>query len=313
MFVEATTGHEEETMGTGYTIRIFVADGDPEGIRVIDQMNWTGTGVVFPRNLWPKVRTRPEFDRAGVYILVGYEEGDEELPRVYIGEGDGIRARIESHGQQKSFWTWGIAFTGAALNKAHVQWIEYALVKKAQEAGQCVLDNGNTPRAPALSEHEEADVSGFVDQMLRILPLVNLHAFEPPRPVAMVPPTEKPVAPKEREVHDTIVVPAKPDGFEEVFLGKNQWYAVRIAGAMLDKIKYCAVYQAAPISAVTHVAPVKQIEPYGDAGKYRLIFAAPPIAIGPIPFGNAPGGYMQGIRYTNYAKLKSAKQVTELF
>jgi hypothetical protein len=28
-----------------YTIRIFVADGDPEGVRVIDRMNWTGTGT----------------------------------------------------------------------------------------------------------------------------------------------------------------------------------------------------------------------------------------------------------------------------
>jgi hypothetical protein len=41
---------------SGYTIRIFVADGDPEGIRIIDQMNWTGKGIVFPRALWPKVR-----------------------------------------------------------------------------------------------------------------------------------------------------------------------------------------------------------------------------------------------------------------
>jgi hypothetical protein len=25
-----------------FTIRVFVADGDPEGIRLIDRMNWTG-------------------------------------------------------------------------------------------------------------------------------------------------------------------------------------------------------------------------------------------------------------------------------
>ena len=51
--------------GAGYTIRIFVADGDPEGVRVIDQMNWTGIGIAFPHGLWPKVKTRKEFDRAG--------------------------------------------------------------------------------------------------------------------------------------------------------------------------------------------------------------------------------------------------------
>lgn len=43
-------------MADPFTIRIFVPDGDPEGIRIIDRMNWTGTGIVFPRANWPDVR-----------------------------------------------------------------------------------------------------------------------------------------------------------------------------------------------------------------------------------------------------------------
>lgn len=299
----------------GYTIRIFVAEGEPEGIRVIDQMNWTGIGIVFPRGLWSKVKARREFDRAGVYILIGYGENDDELPRIYVGEGDGIRARIEKHDQTKEFWTWGVAFTSnsAALNKAHVQWLEFALVQRAKEAGQCILDNGNAPQAPALSEHEEADVGGFLDQMLRILPLVNLRAFEKAKPVA-TPGASAPVEGQKGKVaFDTIIVPAQKDGFDRVFLGEQSWHAIRIAGAMLDKIKYCAAYQAMPVSAVTHVAPVKQIEPFGDSGKYRLVFSAPAAMVGPIPFGDATTGSMQGPRYTTYAKLKSAKKVTDLF
>jgi hypothetical protein len=299
----------------GYTIRIFVADGDPEGVRVIDQMNWTGTGIVFPRRLWPKVKTRKEFDRAGVYILVGYGEDDDELPRIYVGEGDGIRSRIDQHDQKKEFWTSGISFTSnaGALNKAHVQWLEYALVRRAQEAGQCILDNGNAPQAPALSEHEEADVAGFLDQMLRILPLVNLRAFEKAKPVAVSVGEPRGEFAMGRSAPDTIIVPAQKEGFERVFLGENSWHAIRIAGAMLDKIKYCAAYQANPISAVTHVAPVKQIEPFGDSGKYRLVFAGPATKIGPIPFGDATTGSMQSPRYTTYAKLKAAKKVADLF
>lgn len=300
---------------SGYTIRIFVADGDPEGIRVIDQMNWTGTGLVFPRALWSRVKSRKEFDRAGVYILVGYGEGDEELPRIYVGEGDGIRARIDLHDQKKEFWTWGISFTSnaGALNKAHVQWLEYKLIQRAKEAGQCVLDNGNAPQAPALSEHEEADVGGFLEQMLRILPLVNLRAFERVKPVAVPNSNVRPESPKPRSQADTVVVPAQKEGFEQVFLGENCWHAIRISGAMLDKIRYCAVYQVSPVSAVTHVAPVKQIEPFGDGGKYRLVFSQPAMKVGPIPFGDAITGSMQGPRYTSYAKLKAAKKISELF
>jgi len=84
-----------------FTIRIFVPDGDPEGVRLIDRMNWTGLGVGFPRSRWMEVRQRSEFSRAGVYILVGYQEDD--LPTIYIGQADGVRNRIENHYQNKDF------------------------------------------------------------------------------------------------------------------------------------------------------------------------------------------------------------------
>src|SRR5271169_4009277 len=85
-----------------FTIRIFVPDGDPEGVRLIDRMNWTGHGIVFPREKWPTTKQRSEFSRTGVYILTGYDEGaNEDLPTIYIGEGDVIRNRIESHYQNK--------------------------------------------------------------------------------------------------------------------------------------------------------------------------------------------------------------------
>ena len=60
-----------------FTIRMFVPDGDPEGGRLIDRMNWTGLGVVFPRAKWADVKHRPEIQWAGVYILVGYREEDD--------------------------------------------------------------------------------------------------------------------------------------------------------------------------------------------------------------------------------------------
>ena len=86
-----------------FTIRIFVPDGDPEGVRIIDRMNWTGLGIVFPRAKWPDVRQRSEFSRTGVYILVGYKAGADDLPALYIGQADGVRTRVDSHHQNKDF------------------------------------------------------------------------------------------------------------------------------------------------------------------------------------------------------------------
>ena len=71
-------------MPEAFTLRIFVPDGDPEGVRFIDRMNWTGLGIVFPRSKWPEVRNRAEFGRTGVYILTG-------LQRRRRGPPDGVR------------------------------------------------------------------------------------------------------------------------------------------------------------------------------------------------------------------------------
>jgi hypothetical protein len=264
---------------------------------VIDRMNWTGLGIVFPRDKWPSTKHRPEFSRTGVYILQGYEHPEDELPTLYIGEGDVIRNRIDSHFQNKDFWDRAIVFTASnnSLNKAHVKWLEYALVGRAHHTKQSILQNGTEPQEPALSEAERADTEAFLHEVLQILPLVGLRAFEIPKPVALPQTGPGPIqtaASGHQQELNTVVVPAQRDGFEKVFLGENCWYAIRISGGMLPKIKFIAAYRTLPESSITHYAPVTRVEPYGEEGKYKLIFAEPAKPIGPIPFADAPQGSM---------------------
>lgn len=302
-----------------YTIRIFVPDGNPEGVRIVDKLNWTGMGIAFPRSRWNEVRLRPQLASPGVYVLVGDDDNEEELPVLYIGETDGVVARLDQHVIAKDFWMWGIVFvsTNGALNKAHVQYLEYALVREAKAVGRCRLENANTPRAPSLSESDIADCEGFLREIVQILPLVGVRVFERPRPVA-VPGEDQGTGPKQVDSAgpdvgiDTIIVPARKEGFERVFIGEHQWWAVRIGGGMLPKIRWIAAYQAAPVSAITHIAPVDRIEPYGDGSKYRLVFSAPASPIGPIPFGDAAQGTMQGPRYTSIDRLREATDLKEL-
>jgi hypothetical protein len=113
---------------------------------------------------------------------------------------------------------------------------------------------------------------------------------------------------------DTIIVPAKLDGFQETFLGEHRWYAVRIHGSVRPQIKYIAGYQVAPVQAVTYFAPVKSIEPWEDSGKFVLNFGEPAQQIGPIPL--VRGGRVKAPmapRYTTYDRLLSAKNLDELF
>jgi hypothetical protein len=113
---------------------------------------------------------------------------------------------------------------------------------------------------------------------------------------------------------DTIVVPAREEGFQEVFLGENRWYAVRIHPSMIPKIHYLAVYQVAPVSAITHVAEVGSIEPWKDTQKYCVAFKEPAHKIGPIPLVlrgrvTAP----QNIRYTSFSRLQNASSLDDVF
>lgn len=164
-----------------YTIRIFVPNGDPDGIRTIEKSNWSGSGLVFPRALFSEARSRPELDRTGVYVLLGPPE-DSGLPMVYIGEGDLIKNRLESHARSKEFWQTCVVFTSKDqnLNKAHVQYIESRLYSLAATAKRCVLDNGNSPQLPSMSESDAADAEGFLSEMLLCLPTLGVSVFETP-------------------------------------------------------------------------------------------------------------------------------------
>jgi len=296
-----------------FTIKIFVPSGDPEGVRIVEMMNWTGKGIVFPRIEWDKVSQRSEFQQAGIYFLVGQEENDD-LPSVYIGQTEVLRVRLDKHYKDVPFWDRAIVFTSSSssLNKGHITWLEHALIAKAEEIGQCNLKNGASPNEPSLSESEKADTRSFLKQILQILPLVGLRALEKPRSITPAGKTAKP-RDNESEDFDTVVVPAQADGFKEVFLGQNSWYAIRISGGMLNKLRYIAAYVSKPVSAITHCAAIDRIEPYGDNGKYRVFFTSKAERISPIPFGDAQPGIIQNTRYTSLSKLKKAKNLAELF
>jgi len=296
-------------MANPFTIRIFVPEGDPESIRIIDRLTSTGIFYAFPRAKWEAIKNRSEMDYAGVYFLSGYENSEDELPTVYVGQADVIKNRIEQHLKKKEFWDKAVIFVSAnKLNSTHAKWLEHALVKRAFEAKRSKLDNGNSPQEPNISESEKAEMNVFLEEIYQTLPLVGLRAFEIPKAV-LNQPSSLGVSKK-----DTIVVPAQKEGFDRVFLGENAWYAIRIAGGMLGNIKYIAAYQTNPVSAVTHYAKVERIEPYGEEGKYKLVFSEPAKLLDrPVPFGNTRTGSMQASRYTSFETLNKAKQVSDLF
>jgi hypothetical protein len=113
---------------------------------------------------------------------------------------------------------------------------------------------------------------------------------------------------------DTIVVPARDEGFKEVFIGENRWYKIRMHTSVIPRIKYIAAYRVAPESAITHIAPVASIDQWPDSNKYVINFAEPAKPIGPIRLVN--GGRVkppQAPRYTSMAMLQTAENLDGAF
>lgn len=166
----------------GFSVRIFMPSGNPEGLRVIEKSNWIGQGLFFPRALFAEARQREEMNRTGVYVLWGPGELGQ-LPRIYVGEGDSVVSRLDQHAKQKDFWTHAVVFTSKDqnLNKAHVKYLEARLVELAKGAKRAELDNGNDPQLPTLSEADKADAEAFLEDVLLCLPILGLSVFDKPR------------------------------------------------------------------------------------------------------------------------------------
>jgi hypothetical protein len=162
-----------------FSLRIFLADGDPDGLRLVERSNWIGKAVMFPRALYTKIRTREEFQQTGVYLLIG-SRPDSDSQLLYVGEGDPVRPRIDNHHANKDFWTHAVFFVAGTgqLNKAHIQYLEAQLVRRAAEAKRAELENGNRPAEPTLSEADRADMIVFLQNILGMLPVMGIDAFE---------------------------------------------------------------------------------------------------------------------------------------
>jgi len=113
-----------------------------------------------------------------------------------------------------------------------------------------------------------------------------------------------------REVCDTILVPARKEGFNRVFLGENKWYEIRLRASRIPQLKYIAVYQVAPISAVTHIAKIKEVR-LRDSGKYEIIFDGPAEKIKSLPLGGDSSRSPQGPQYAEKEKLLNSRNLKE--
>ena len=122
----------------GKTIRLFLLNGSTNGLTTVELSNWTGIGVKVPRIKRKDYYSRAEFQKPGVYILLGKDENDKDQDAAYIGEAEVISERLSHHLANKEFWNEVIFFSSKDkyLNKASVKYLEHRLHDIANKAGR---------------------------------------------------------------------------------------------------------------------------------------------------------------------------------
>jgi hypothetical protein len=119
---------------------------------------------------------------------------------------------------------------------------------------------------------------------------------------------------KNREF-DTIVCPARADGFKHAFLENDSWWAIRISPSFIPQLKHIAMYETNPISQIRWIADIKQngILPYKNSGKY-IVYVENKKNIAAIKLDKGKKGIApQAPRYTTHEKLTSAKRISDLW
>lgn len=163
--------------GRGQSLELYFINGKPDGMLTAEVFNWTGHVLVTPRTQIPEALRRREAQYTGVYLLFGEQDGSD---LAYIGEGEDMSERIKQHEARKDWWTKVILVTSQAntLNKAHIKYLEARLIEEAKNIGRIALENGNTPARPSLKEAERANMEGFLDYLLMVLPAIGVNAFK---------------------------------------------------------------------------------------------------------------------------------------
>ncbi|WOI12644.1 GIY-YIG nuclease family protein [Thalassospira lucentensis] len=161
----------------GQSLELYFINGKPDGMLTAEVFNWTGHVLMTPRTQISEALKRPEAQFTGVYLLFGENDGK---PCAYIGEGEDMSYRIRSHEARKDWWTQAILVTTQAnsLNKAHIRYLEARLIEEARNIARVGLDNGTAPTLPSLKEAERANMEGFLDYLLMVLPAIGIDAFK---------------------------------------------------------------------------------------------------------------------------------------
>ena len=243
------------------------------------------------------IKRYPEFitefarGKSGVYAL--YKGKD----LYYVGLAKNLRSRLHGHVRDRHAEAWDHFSIYLTQGDEHLKELESLVLRIASPTGNRLMGKFVSSRDLLRIFRQR-----ILDAQRRELADITLGG-EPPR-VSKSPTTRRKLG-----EYDTIVCPGHKDGFEEEFLGRNRWFAIRISKKVIPRLKYIALYVTAPIGKITHYGRILSIKPWKDTDKYIVHLQGTPKRIGPI--NASPKISMQGPRLALMSRLQGARTLAD--
>ena len=164
----------------GKSIRIYLSDGSPSGLRHVEIANWSGQAIACPRSRFSELKKWSESQRPGVYFLLEKHSTDDKNA-VYIGESENVFKRLTDKDKKKDFWNEVILFTSKDenLTKSHIKYLESRLTKITIESDRYSAENSNNPTESTLPRADKDAMEEFIHNAKMILGTLGHKLLEP--------------------------------------------------------------------------------------------------------------------------------------
>lgn len=162
-------------MSSSKLINIFLPDGNPNGVKIIEIANRITHAILIPRTKLADVKDRPELNQPALYILC-----DRDGTQVYLGECERFISRVKTHDQSKDFWEIAIAFVASdnSLEKANVKYLESIAVELAKDAQRMEVMNAVVPARNNLHEFRLQTTLDFFEDVKLLASTLGFPLFD---------------------------------------------------------------------------------------------------------------------------------------
>lgn len=155
------------------TVKLLLEDGTLKGVMSIVDSTWNpGEMYAAPRESIDSLLSSDACNKFGVYLLLSKN-------RVYVGQSSDLAKRVKQHLGGKDWWERVLILTTAddSLNRSDIDYLEYYLIRKANESNRLDSDNKSKGNTPKVDKFRKPELEQYLEEALFLMELIGINVF----------------------------------------------------------------------------------------------------------------------------------------